>query len=852
MKLFKKLFVTFASLTLLGSAIACTPKEEAKLEKITITSEPTKKEYYVGDSLDLTGLEVTAFYSNSTFKVVEDYETSGFNSSAANPSVTVTVTYKSKTASFTVSVREALQEFSITYYVNNGTDFSMLDTLHCVFPSRAVEGSRVDIKVAAKDGFDYRGFFVTGPDVPDDFYDQFEDYSMKESEFSFIMPHSTVIVYLSAETHAERYEATFATVAHASFSFQGSLESPFKEGDKVQFNVVVDYGYEMVGLPFIVGDSSIEVSVSPTYIYSFTMPAKAVEISANVQERVVTTYKVTLDTVANATLSKHPSVEDLNNVEPGALVVINVVVESGYELVGKPFIVGDASITVTKSDTATNGWQFFMPEKNVTFSCTVQSSTPATKYAVSFTSIPHISFHLSGTSETSFAPETYVNFYTTLDSGYRIVGLPYVVGDPSIEVVSFSSYYQFQMPSKAVEIAADVEVIPTFSVTIDNTVEHVTMDGQGDLSSVPAGSQVVIIVVPASGYELDGLPFIVGDASVTVHKSMTVTNGYYFSMPEKNVTFSCTIVESVVTKYNVTFDTIPYVTFNQHPSTENPCEPGENFMFAIELVEGVEINNGPYIVGDPSITINSDQYGAYYFFTMPAKDVTVTLTTTGTPKVLDHISIEGTPKTEYNVNEQFVKPTIRAYYTDSYHQSEIVTNSASFTGYDLSTAGNYTVTVSYSKGGVTDTKTYNITVSGKTPSTSIVFDKLYSFYTSNTHVKGFRFMFKADGTGYYERYWANDSTDTINRVWFTYEFHETTITATFDHYDADHQSTLKRFDNKYKIFIRDDDHTAVDYPNYQSIDISVFTDSVEVYLLSLNADETVTRETTAKSFVLED
>ena len=113
-------------------------------------------------------------------------------------------------------------------------------------------------------------------------------------------------------------------------------------------------------------------------------------------------------------------------------------------------------------------------------------------------------------------------------------------------------------------------------------------------------------------------------------------------------------------------------------------------------------------------------------------------------------------------------------------------------------------------------------------------------------------MFKADGTGYYERYWANDSTDTINRVWFTYEFHETTITATFDHYDADHQSTLKRFDNKYKIFIRDDDHTAVDYPNYQSIDISVFTDSVEVYLLSLNADETVTRETTAKSFVLED
>ena len=833
MKLFKKIFVTFASLTLLGSAVACTPKEEAKLEKITITSEPTKKEYYVGDSLDLTGLEVTAFYSNSTFKVVEDYETSGFNSSVANPSVTVTVTYKSKTASFTVSVREALQEFSITYYVNSGTDFSMLETSTCVFPSRALEGNRVEIKAYAKDGYDYLGFYVHGQNVPDSFYDQFEDYSMKENEFSFIMPHSAVIVYLFAETHAERYEATFATVAHASFSFQGSLESPFKEGDKVQFNVVVDNGYEMVGLPFIVGDSSIEISVSSTYIYSFTMPAKAVEISANVQERVVETYKLTLDTVEHASITKHPRIVDLNNIEVDTLVVIYVVVENGYELVGEPFIVGDASITITRSESATNGWEFLMPAKDITFSCTVQSSAPETKYAVSFTSIPHITFTISGTSETSFAPNTYVSFYIDLDAGYRILGNPYVVGDPSIEVSKVAAtVYSFQMPSKAVEITADVEAIPTYAVTLDNTVDHVTMAGQSDLTAVPAGSQVVITVVPDSGYELDGMPFIVGDSSVEVHKSSTVTNGYYFSMPEKNVTFSCTIVESVVSKYNVTFEEIQYVSFRQISPDHNPCVAGESFQFEVILAEGVSVASGPFVKGDSSITIGKDQYGVY-FFDVPEKDVVITLTTSGLPKVLNHIIIDGTPKTEYTVGEQFVKPTIRAYF-DNGHPSEIVTSEAAFSGYDMNVAGNYTVIVSYSKGGVTDTKSYDITVSGKTPSTSVELNRPYEFKLNASQT--YRFVFLADGTGYYERQWG----ESRYAVYFNYSMTGSVLTATFDHYASG--VSMSSFANPYKIF-------ADGFSDYQAIELDIYTDSLSGYLLSVAAGA-VTRQTTPLTFAL--
>lgn len=66
------------------------------------------------------------------------------------------------------------------------------------------------------------------------------------------------------------------------------------------------------------------------------------------------------------------------------------------------------------------------------------------------------------------------------------------------------------------------------------------------------------------------------------------------------------------------------------------------------------------------------------------------------------------PKVKYTVDEAFVKPTVIATYNDG--SSENVTNSASYSGYDLSTTGVQTVTVTYSLGGATKTATYQITV----------------------------------------------------------------------------------------------------------------------------------------------
>ena len=74
------------------------------LESITV-SGPTKTEYEIGDELDLTGLVVTAHYSDGSYQEVTDYEVSGFDSAAAGEK-TVTVTYQGETVSFKITVKE--------------------------------------------------------------------------------------------------------------------------------------------------------------------------------------------------------------------------------------------------------------------------------------------------------------------------------------------------------------------------------------------------------------------------------------------------------------------------------------------------------------------------------------------------------------------------------------------------------------------------------------------------------------------------------------------------------------------------------------------------------------------------
>ena len=108
------------------------------LSGIAVASKPTKTSYYVGDTLDPTGLKLTATYSNGTSQTI----TSGFT---CTPTVltsagvqTVTVNYGGKTATFTVNVELPILPFvTLTFDPTDGV-LDLADTPEkTVYPGEA-------------------------------------------------------------------------------------------------------------------------------------------------------------------------------------------------------------------------------------------------------------------------------------------------------------------------------------------------------------------------------------------------------------------------------------------------------------------------------------------------------------------------------------------------------------------------------------------------------------------------------------------------------------------------------------------------------------------------------------------
>jgi len=95
--------------------------------------------------------------------------------------------------------------------------------------------------------------------------------------------------------------------------------------------------------------------------------------------------------------------------------------------------------------------------------------------------------------------------------------------------------------------------------------------------------------------------------------------------------------------------------------------------------------------------------------TYGGKSCSQAITVNAAAKTLSSISINGYT-TAFTVDDTFsFGGTVTAHFSDS--STSNVTASATFSGYNMSVAGNYTVTVSYTYGGTTKTATYQITVS---------------------------------------------------------------------------------------------------------------------------------------------
>ena len=120
----KKSFLTvLIGISVLGMVVSCgeTPAPEKTLDSISVTKNPTKVEYNVGDAFSLAGLEVTASYSDESKEVVTEYVTSSiadgyvFVATDISKNKTVTVTYarnenEVKSTTFSIKVNRVYEK----------------------------------------------------------------------------------------------------------------------------------------------------------------------------------------------------------------------------------------------------------------------------------------------------------------------------------------------------------------------------------------------------------------------------------------------------------------------------------------------------------------------------------------------------------------------------------------------------------------------------------------------------------------------------------------------------------------------------------------------------------------------
>lgn len=129
-----------------------------ELVGIEVTKRPTKREYEVGDRLDLTGMEVTAKYSDESEETLKsgDYTTSGYNGSQEG-TCTITVTYRGKTDTFTVTVTQV--KYTVTF--RTGVDGLTAPAAQTVNKNATATDPTTDA-IRNRAGYTFDGWFETG------------------------------------------------------------------------------------------------------------------------------------------------------------------------------------------------------------------------------------------------------------------------------------------------------------------------------------------------------------------------------------------------------------------------------------------------------------------------------------------------------------------------------------------------------------------------------------------------------------------------------------------------------------------------------------------------------------------
>lgn len=255
--------------------------------------------------------------------------------------------------------------------------------------------------------------------------------------------------------------------------------------------------------------------------YYFTMPLTGgVTISLNtvLGSKSISYY----DTDGYATHGSYSALSETVNV--GSLVEITATPADGYYISSISYNDGTDTVYLPSLE-------FVMPNSDVTLRV---EFAPITYYVTKNSS--NGTFVVNTTSTTVGATITIPQFDP--NTGYELYSVSYNDGVDDYDVSPVLGVYSFNMPASDVTVTVVFTKI-NYALSKDETENGsflITSDGIEEISLANYMDEVIIIVNPTTGYEIDYMyyEYLRGESTVTIY--IAYNSGYKFTMPSHDTT----------------------------------------------------------------------------------------------------------------------------------------------------------------------------------------------------------------------------------------------------------------------------------------------------------------------------
>ena len=477
------------------------------------------------------------------------------------------------------------------------------------------QGETVTFKVTPAFGYDISAVTAasSGQNVP--------VTSLGGGEYSFTMPGGSVVIAVTTDTAAEVYPTCTVTIdenidsvrmyvssAGKGYSFTSSVTQWTMEctpGESIGCTVYLESGYGLSTVTAISGCTVTSLNTTTgTFNVKFTDSAARLSVTSR---RI--SYSIT-KTSTNATITA-PS-----TANAGTSVQFTVVANTGYSISNVNVRRSNGS-AVSMTALGDGRYSFTMPDGNVTITATATLSS--TNCTVTFDEGTTVVTTTAGNGGTWNVSGTAVNisgistsgrytFNVTLADGYTLSDVT-GTGCTILSKAATSFVVGFSSTTSRISVVAEKEGVESYP--IDWEYSNATLTGA--VSSAEADSTVSFSVLPANGYEIEGVTARTSTGSVTVNVSGST---YSFTMPAAAVTVTVlTALAPQTSDLTVNFDSgVGYVSANingetvSFPETGSDQEvsyiPGEENAFTAALVNGYRLS---YVNGE-NCTISDIDY----------------------------------------------------------------------------------------------------------------------------------------------------------------------------------------------------------------------------------------------------